>query len=242
MFAAGVWTALRYYCDTLKHGAHYALYDRAWDRLERHRTGGSILVSEDDTVGRAKNLEERRYQASARLPFIWTVRALRIDPTRYSFVDYGSGRGRMLLTTARFPFKRVIGIEFSRTPHQHAHENIASYPKDRLACSDINSLNLNAIDFDLPEGDCLLFFFNPFTGEVLEQVAQRIEESQKRTPRSIVVAFMNSNRVPLFANRPSFQPLQLPVLELARLRLLSPWPLETFVVNVRAETSHEART
>lgn len=62
----------------------------------------------------------------SRLLLLWSIRALDIDPARFSFVDYGSGRGRMHLTAARLPLRRVIGVEFSRRRHDQAADNIAA--------------------------------------------------------------------------------------------------------------------
>ena len=50
--------------------------------------------------------------------------ALRDAPVRdvsgYTFVDLGSGKGRMLFVAAERPFRRVIGVEFSRSLHAEA--------------------------------------------------------------------------------------------------------------------------
>ena len=229
----GALAASRYYASVVKHAAHYLAYDRRWDRLEQVRTSGAILVPETDVVGRTDRLEDRRYQAAARLPVTWAISALRVDPAQYTFVDYGSGRGRVLLTAARFPFKKVIGVEFSRTLHRQACENIAGYPKERLDCSEVVSLNLNAVDFDLPSGDCVLFFLNPFGGETLDRVTDRIERSWLDSPRSILVAFANSNRVPLFVHRRLFQRLRPTIPDRLRVNFLSPWPFEFFAVRGR---------
>ena len=35
----------------------------------------------------------------------------------YTFIDFGSGKGRALLLASEFPFKRIIGLEFSPELH-----------------------------------------------------------------------------------------------------------------------------
>ena len=56
------------------------------------------------------------------------IQKLSIDHTRFSFLDFGSGKGRVLLIACQLPFKSVIGIEFSQDlckrrdkPFQEAH-------------------------------------------------------------------------------------------------------------------------
>ena len=42
------------------------------------------------------------------------------------FIDLGSGMGRMVLEAARYPFKRVIGVELVEQLHDLARANLAS--------------------------------------------------------------------------------------------------------------------
>ena len=226
----GLYAASRYYRFASKHALHYLIYDRRWDRLDTRRTSGALTVHQDDIVGVARRVEELRYQAMARLPLIWALRSLDVDYSKFAFIDYGSGRGRLLLTAARFPFRKIVGVEFSRTLHQEACLNIASYPDRNLACGDIASLNTNAVDYDLPDGDCVAFFFNPFTGEVLDDVASRIEACCRAAPRTVYVIFANSDRVPLFTSKPSFRRFKPRGFPAALLRALAPARFEFFVV------------
>ena len=46
------------------------------------------------------------------------------DFSQYTFVDVGSGKGRMLFVAAEYPFRRVVGVEFSNQLHVEALENI----------------------------------------------------------------------------------------------------------------------
>src|SRR5690349_10766861 len=39
--------------------------------------------------------------------------ALAIDPHNYTFVDYGSGKGRALVLAAEYGFRRVVGVEYA---------------------------------------------------------------------------------------------------------------------------------
>ena len=165
----GPYAAVRYYFGRTKHLAHQIMYDHWLDRLERRPSGKAYTITEDEVIGVVLRPEERLYRSFPRLPFLCSIKALEIDSTAYSFVDYGSGRGRLILTAARLPFQRVIGVEFARNLHRDACENIAHYPYSRLACRDFVSLNVDAIEFDFPPGNIIAFFFNPFGGDILDK-------------------------------------------------------------------------
>jgi SAM-dependent methyltransferase len=56
------------------------------------------------------------------------------DVSSYTFIDIGSGKGRMLLLAAEFPFRRVIGIEFASDSHALAQQNVKTYRNPNQAC------------------------------------------------------------------------------------------------------------
>ncbi|NVO16281.1 MAG: hypothetical protein HXX10_19800 [Rhodoplanes sp.] len=221
---------MSYYVRQARILAHHALYDRACDAVERWPTGQSLTVASDDVVGAPGHHRDRRYEAIPRLPLLWSIAALRIDPARYTFVDYGAGRGRALLTAARLPFARCIGVEFSATLQAEACDNIAAYPRDRLACRDLQVVHMNAADFVPPAGDLMLFFYNPFTATVLDAVADRIEAASQTGPRAIRIVYVNAARMALFWGRPAFRRLPIPLAARARLALLGAGPMEFFAV------------
>lgn len=166
-----------------------------------------------------------------RLLLFWAIDALRVDVRDYTFIDYGSGRGRVLLTAARRPFKRVIGVEFSRALHEEAVENLALYPREKLACSDIQAVHANAAEFALPDGNLVLFFYNPFTGLVLDKVADAVEAAARRSKRHIYIIFANSDRVRLFEGRPAFQKFYPTMGRRALLAAAQNVPIEFFYVS-----------
>jgi hypothetical protein len=106
----GIYVASRYYVGALVHGVHYLVYDRRWDEFDSCRTSGAVTPAASELIGEIGPLEKARYQAMARLPLIWSIKALDISPSKFGFIDYGSGRGRLMLTAARLPFRERIGV------------------------------------------------------------------------------------------------------------------------------------
>lgn len=138
---------------------------------------------------------------------------LPLPANRFTFVDYGSGKGRALLIAARYPFRRVVGIEFDPGLHAIAEANIRRYHGPRR-CGTIEALLLEATEFRLPDEPSVLFFFQPFDLPVLRRVLEHAHASLQACPREMylvaqrVVASggQRANRAPGFLDEFARQP------------------------------------
>src|SRR5208283_1751956 len=81
---------------------------------------------------------------------------------QFTFVDLGSGKGRVLLLASDLPFKRIIGVEFSSELHEVAARNIQNYRNPARRSKEIQSVCADATAYPLPDGHVLIFLFNPF--------------------------------------------------------------------------------
>jgi SAM-dependent methyltransferase len=118
--------------------------------------------------------------------------SLRFPPDSV-FVDYGSGKGKILLLAAECGFRKVIGIEFSEELHRIAQDNIRRYggvapQRVELVCAD-------ATAYVLHDDENVFYFFNPFEADVLAGVAAQIKASLQRRPRHIWVVFFDPRLV-----------------------------------------------
>jgi len=120
----------------------------------------------------------------------------------YTFIDFGSGRGRVLFLAAEYPFRKVQGIEFALELHQDAERNITLYHHRTRKCSVLESVHLNARDFRFPNENQVLFFFNPFEPAVMSQVLAHLAASLDRDPRHVFVMLLFPVLAPLFAATP----------------------------------------
>jgi hypothetical protein len=120
----------------------------------------------------------------------------------FTFVDFGSGKGRALLLASEFPFKRIIGLEFSPELHRVAEDNLRHYRSERQRCRDIECRNEDFVDFPLPLEPLVLFFFDPCQLRVLSEVVVRIGQSLVAAPRPLYVAYvaMEPRKEQLFRN------------------------------------------
>jgi SAM-dependent methyltransferase len=119
------------------------------------------------------------------------LRRLDIDYPQFTFVDIGSGKGRAVLLACKLPFRKCIGVEFSPTLHRIACENTRHFAADLRLCHDIEFLCHDATQYDLPPGNLVLFFYNPFERNIFDLVVANIEQSLARDPRTIYMVLAN---------------------------------------------------
>ena len=104
------------------------------------------------------------------------------------FLDYGCGKGRVLYMAAKYPFKQVIGVELSVELAEIARKNIKrTLPK--LTCKAVDIVNIDALDYDVPDDVTYVFFNNPFEGEIFAGVVEKLVQSLKRRPRLLRIIY-----------------------------------------------------
>lgn len=117
-----------------------------------------------------------------------------IDFENFIFIDFGSGKGRALLLASEYPFKEIVGLEFSPELHRMAEDNIRRYSSPTQKCTNIKSLNIDFATFVLPSQPSVLFFFDPCRGRVLAEVIAGIGKSLLSYPRPVYVAYIAPRR------------------------------------------------
>jgi hypothetical protein len=148
-------------------------FDASYDRTFGVKTSGLIARKHLDLEGVIKT-HAADYSATSPYEFKHAMSRLPINPEHYRFVDYGSGKGRVLLLAAEYPFINVRGIEASKSLHRIACSNIATYPADLVACRDVKSICGDAADYIPDPGPLVIFMFNPFDQVILDKVLQTI--------------------------------------------------------------------
>lgn len=103
------------------------------------------------------------------------------DVSSYTFIDMGSGKGRMLLLAAELPFRRIVGVEFSSDLHILTQNNVKTYRNRKQACFQIEPVNVDATQYDFPPDPLLVYFFFPFGRPVMEPVIQNLNNPSSTT-------------------------------------------------------------
>jgi hypothetical protein len=152
----------------------------------RHNTRTS-----GDMSGEALGIGANNYCSYEASP--WDTLERVIDPHSISradvFIDFGSGKGRMLYQAARlYPFKRVIGVEINGCLNTIAKRNLDKH-RDRLRCKAIEIITTDVSKFEVPDDVTVVFLFNPFVGETFENLVRKLRGSLISHPRNIRVIY-----------------------------------------------------
>ncbi len=107
-----------------------------------------------------------------------------LDFKESNFIDFGSGKAKVCIGAAKFPFKVIKGIEYSKDLHEIAEKNIK-----KLSLQDrVELLNMDATVYKPVPEDRVLYFFNPFMGELLDNCLQIFATNKTDKPRYFLYA------------------------------------------------------
>lgn len=112
----------------------------------------------------------------------------RFDPADFTFIDIGCGKGRVVLMAAMQPFKRVIGLDFSPELVAHAQDNVRRF-QGPIRAGSLELVVEDAGAFEFPDGDLLVYMFDPFGPPVIEKMLANLTAAQRREPRKILFVY-----------------------------------------------------
>jgi hypothetical protein len=119
------------------------------------------------------------------------VESLPIRHEDFLFLDLGAGKGMALLMAAEYPFREIIGVEYSRPLQEIAAANLAACVGPAAKCRQVSCVCLDAVMFKFPPQPTVLFLGNPFDEVIMEQVLGNLVGSLRRDPRPIYVLYYN---------------------------------------------------
>ena len=167
---------------------HLALLeDRVFDLRNRTDTSGRVELNALTFSSPAKR------QGTLYIPT--RVRALRYFlntcdfPSASVFVDLGCGKGQTLLVASRFPFKRVVGIEYTRELCTIATANVQAYRKQHPAVVSIDVIEADAAEYEVKPDENVFYMYHPFGPNVLRQVVLNILSSVERHSRPVWIVY-----------------------------------------------------
>ena len=102
-----------------------------------------------------------------------------------TLLDYGCGKGRVEFFLSWQTRCRSIGIEYDERIYEKAVEN----QNMSSASGRVTFQAVDAGEFPVPESVDRIYFFNPFSLEILQKVISRIRDSYYEAPREILLFF-----------------------------------------------------
>jgi hypothetical protein len=170
----GTWRAL---ADRLEE----AVLEPYWERRLGIATKGRISR---ETLGYA-HPEYSYYAPTAYGNIRRILRALQIrEEPGDVLVDFGSGKGRVLVMAAREPFARIVGVERSTELAAAARRNVER-ARPHAKCPQVDVVTADAPAYDVPDAATIVYFASPFSGRVLDAVLDNVRASLERAPRHL---------------------------------------------------------
>ncbi|HJD13755.1 MAG TPA: class I SAM-dependent methyltransferase [Candidatus Ruminococcus avistercoris] len=150
--------------------------ENRWDRLLRIRTTGR----DDSRADQYRYpYEPTPYSVLERLAGAGYIRK------GNTLLDYGCGKGRVDFFLAGQTRCRAIGVEYDARIYEKASEN----QKTAVSAGRTVFMRMAAEDYPVPGEVDRIYFFNPFSLEILRKVMGRILESYYETQREILLFF-----------------------------------------------------
>lgn len=117
-----------------------------------------------------------RYEAIPAEIAMRSLEAIPFDLSEYTFIDLGAGKGRSVMLASLYPFKRVIGVELSPKLTHVMAQNFELFTDTGQRCKDLKAICADALEFEFPDSNLVLFLFNPFDAEIMQTVVNRLEK------------------------------------------------------------------
>lgn len=102
-----------------------------------------------------------------------------------TLLDYGCGKGRVDFFLSWQTRCRTIGVEYDKRIFEKAEEN----QKSAVSAGRTEFQMANAETYPVPESVDRIYFFNPFSVEILQKVLVRILKSWYEAPREVRLFF-----------------------------------------------------
>ena len=170
---------------------------RRWERLDREfdarygvDTAGIVRLHDLTFESENKQLGNR-YEATTPDGFRALLGGLDVGDHEQIFIDLGSGKGRALLLASEFPFKRVVGVEFSPELHEVAERNVERFDSPEQRCREFDLVCMDAARYELPDEPTLLYIYNAFEEPVMRAVLENVRRSLETSPRPLTMVIAN---------------------------------------------------
>ena len=120
---------------------------------------------------------------------------IHIDHSEFTFIDIGSGKGKLLLLASKYPFKQIVGVEYAPLLHSIALKNCAVFKSSEQRCSRITPLLSDALEYKIPHGPIVCFIGNALDPPTMKLVLQNIVHELFSEPRPMYIIYASLRSV-----------------------------------------------
>ena len=190
--------------DLSAQGWYPKVMEQRFDRMMGVETA-SLVPEANLDLDPIRKSQSSCYEPTSAPQFRQVMNDLKIAFSQFAFVDFGAGKGKALLLAYELGFKKIVGVELSKSLHKIAVDNIKKLPQLNALSDKPVSLNQDAASFNIPDEPAVLYFFNPFNDAVMNAVISGIELSLAANFRQIFVVYNAPKHRYLFDDSAYFQ-------------------------------------
>jgi len=174
---------------------HEQQINEAFDRKYGTDTASEVSLESAGVPANEASRGNTVYRPLWEGEFRRALASLSLDFGGYTFVDIGSGKGKLLLLASEYPFHAIVGVEYAPLLTEIALRNIATFHSELQRCSSITSVAADALEYELPRGPVICFIFNSFDDATMERVLGRISSAVNERDEPGYVLYANVRRV-----------------------------------------------
>ena len=123
------------------------------------------------------------------------MKLLSIKFDDYTFVDIGSGKGRLMMLASEHDFKCIVGIEYSPGLHAISVANLAKYRSSVQNCALFEPILGDALTYELHPGPVICLIFNALDQETMRKVLSNFDLAAGEREDPVFILYANLRNV-----------------------------------------------
>jgi len=206
-------------------GRLHRLFDERFDRRRGTETVTNVNVDElcDEVDLTGYESDNELYAGTPSLLFE-ALHAPLAGQARddLTYIDIGCGKGRMLVQASEAGFGHVIGVEFAPRLAAMARANMqAALGEDNTRWQVDDA---DARTYKYPEGDIVLFLYNPFDPPVFELFLTNLLADLAERPRQLMLIYNHPICANILDTDQNFERVAYAGLNRAYVEIMNPHP------------------
>lgn len=198
------WKNLRHASAALSRSSReQRAQDTAFDRQWGTDTSGGVSVH-NLGFDRARIAHCRRYDPSSEAMLRQPVALLGLEPSECDFIDYGAGKGRIVMLAMEMGFRSVVGVELSAKLCDIAEANVARFAIQHDTMPAARIVRGDATHFTPGGRHIVAYFYNPFDAFVMAEVREKLEAARRNGTARVTVIYVNSEHHHVFGDAPGW--------------------------------------
>ena len=107
-----------------------------------------------------------------------------------TFVDIGSGKGKLIIYAKEYGFSHTIGVEFAKELYDITVKNIKA-----LNVKEVEVVHQDAVEYTLPAQTRVIYFLNPFEPTVFKNLLPKFIDQMQHLKEPVYLVY----RVPIYS-------------------------------------------